>query len=121
MIFGYQSYAEPMLDILKKTYLAGLGLTLLTKEKTEELVDELIAKGEVAEKDRKKVTEDLLSREKEEQQRFSQAVKDNVSKVIGEMKFPSKTKSEDLEKRVEELEKQVMPETGSETKNDSSA
>lgn len=110
-----------MFDILKKTYLAGLGLALLTKEKTEELVDELVAKGEVAEKDRKKVTEDLLSRAREEQQKFSQAVKENVRKVLGEMKFPSRSNWEDLNKRVEELEKRVMTETDSESENDSSA
>jgi polyhydroxyalkanoate synthesis regulator phasin len=110
-----------MFDILKKTYLAGLGLALLTKEKTEELVDELIAKGEVAEKDRRKVTEDLLNRAKEEQQKFSQAVKENVRKVLGEMKFPSRSNWEDLNKRVEELEKRVMTETDSESENDSSA
>lgn len=110
-----------MFDILKKTYLAGLGLALLTKEKTEELVDELVAKGEVAEKDRKKVTEDLLSRAREEQQKFSQAVKENVRKVLGEMKFPSRSNWEDLNKRVEELEKRVMKETDSESENDSSA
>ena len=41
-----------MLDLLRKTYLAGLGLTTLTREKMEELVDELVKRGEVAEKDR---------------------------------------------------------------------
>jgi len=110
-----------MFDILRKTYLAGLGLALLTKEKTEELVDELIAKGEVAEKDRKKVTEDLMNRAREEQQRFSQLIKDNVTKVLGEMRFPGKSQWEELNRRVEELEKRVMPESETESENDSSA
>ena len=110
-----------MFDILKKTYLAGLGLALLTKEKTEELVDDLIAKGEVAEKDRSKVTEDLLKRAKEEQQHLTQAVRDNVSKIVGDMRFPGKSHWEDLNRRVEELEKRIMPETDSESENDSSA
>jgi polyhydroxyalkanoate synthesis regulator phasin len=110
-----------MLDILRKTYLAGLGLALLTKEKTEELVDDLIKKGEVAEKDRKQVIDDLMNRARDEQQRFSQLVKDNVAKIMGEMRFPSKSQLEDLNRRVEALEKQIKPEEKSESENDSSA
>ncbi len=38
-----------MLKLLKKGSLIGLGLASLTREKVEELVDELVRRGEIAE------------------------------------------------------------------------
>lgn len=110
-----------MLDLLKKTYLVGLGFASLTREKVEEVVDELVKKGEVAEKDRKQVFEDLMTRAKEEQQKFSQSVRETVHKVMGEIGGPSKEAFNDLVKRVENLEARSQSPEGSEPENDSSS
>ena len=110
-----------MLDLLKKTYLVGLGFASLTREKVEEVVDELVRKGEVAEKDRKQVFEDLMAKAKEEQQRFSQSVKETVQKVVREIGGPSKQAFEDLVKRVEDLEGHTHSSEESEPENDSSS
>ncbi len=93
-----------MLDILKKTYLAGLGLATLTREKVEELVDELVRRGEVAEKDRPHVVQDLLDRARDEQKKLSSSIQDTVRKVIGELGVPTRKEYRDLVSRVETLE-----------------
>jgi len=93
-----------MSDLLKKTYLLGLGLASLTREKVEEMVDELVKKGEVAEKDRRQVMSDILDRAREEQQKLTETIKDGVQKVVGEMRVPSRTQYEALLKRIDELE-----------------
>lgn len=93
-----------MLEILKKTWLAGVGLASLTREKAEEVVDELVRRGEVAEKDRPHVLEDLLTRVKDEQKRFSSSVKDAARRAVGEMGLPTRQQFEELLARVEKLE-----------------
>lgn len=93
-----------MREILKKTWLAGLGLASLTREKAEELVDELVRRGEISEKERPHALEDLLARVKEEQKRFSSAVKEAVQRVVAEMGLPSRQQLEELKSRVEKLE-----------------
>jgi len=95
-----------MLDFIRKTYLFGLGLTTVTKERIEEIVDDLVSRGEVAEKDRPHVMEDLLKRAREEQQKFSASVKETVRNAIGELGIPSRKSFDDLARRVEELEQQ---------------
>lgn len=100
-----------MLDLLKKTYLVGLGLASLTREKVEELVDELVKRGEVAEKDRRQVLEDLLNRAREEQQRLGNYISETVHRVVGERGTPSRDQFEQLLKRVEELEKRAREKT----------
>ncbi len=110
-----------MLDLLKKTYLVGLGFASLTREKVDEVVDELVKKGEVAEKDRKQVFEDLMARARDEQQKFSQSVKETVQKVIREVGGPSRQAFEDLVKRVDDLEGHSHSSEDSESENDSSS
>ncbi|MFH1964108.1 MAG: polyhydroxyalkanoate synthesis regulator [Acidobacteriota bacterium] len=99
-----------MIDIIKKTYLAGLGLASLTGEKIEEIVEELIKKGEVAEKDRKKIIEELIAKGREQREQLSESVKETVQKVVYELKIPRRDQYEDLLKRMEKLEKMVKPE-----------
>ena len=96
-----------MLDAIKKTYLLGLGLATLTREKVEEIVDDLIRRGEVAEKDRPHVVQDFMERARDEQRRFTSTVKETVQKVIPDLGLPGRSQFEDLLRRVENLEKQA--------------
>lgn len=93
-----------MLELLKKTYLMGLGLTTVTREKLEEIVDELIKRGEIAEQDRTHVLQDLLDKAREQQQRLGQTIRENVRKVVQELGLPTRTQFQELERRVKALE-----------------
>jgi len=93
-----------MIDLIKKTYLAGLGLANLTREKAEEIVDDLIKRGEVAEKDRSKAVENMLNRIQEEQDKLFATVKDYVKKTVHEMGLPTRDEYLSLQQRVGELE-----------------
>lgn len=95
-----------MLEILRKGYLIGIGLASLTREKIEEVVDELVKRGEVAEKDRPRVIEDLVNRMRDEQKRLSNSVKDTVQRVVGEMGLPTRQQFDELLQRLEKLEQQ---------------
>jgi polyhydroxyalkanoate synthesis regulator phasin len=99
-----------MSDILRKTYLFGLGLASMTKEKVEEVVDDLVQKGEVTEKDRGDIMSDLWTKAKEEQQRLSETVRENVKHYIGEMRVPSRAQYDELLKRIEDLEQRLQGE-----------
>ena len=97
-----------MFDFLKKTYLFGLGLASLTKEKVEELVDDMITRGEVAEKDRSKIIEDMINRVQEEQEKLFKTVRNYVKKAVHDMGLPTRDEYLELQKRVEELENKLQ-------------
>jgi polyhydroxyalkanoate synthesis regulator phasin len=96
-----------MFDFLKKTYLFGLGLATLTSDKIEEVVDDLVKRGEVAEKDRSKVVEDFLTRANEEKDKLSKTVNGFVKKTVHEMGLPTQDEHLELKKRVDDLEKEL--------------
>ncbi len=95
-----------MLEILRKGYLIGIGLASLTREKVEEVVDELVRRGEVAEKDRPRIVEDLVTRMRDEQKRLSNTVRETVQRVVGEMGVPTRQQLDELRQRLEKLEQQ---------------
>jgi polyhydroxyalkanoate synthesis regulator phasin len=95
-----------MYDLIKRSYLLGLGVLTLTRERIEEAVDDLVKRGEVAEKDRRQVLDRFVERAREEQGRLTDTIKVGVEKVIHEMGLPTRKEYDDLAQRLEQLEKQ---------------
>jgi poly(hydroxyalkanoate) granule-associated protein len=60
-------------DELKKVWLAGVGAMALTAEKTEELIEKLVKKGEITVEQGKELNEELKRKTREK-------VKDSISK-----------------------------------------
>ncbi len=96
-----------MFDLFRKGYLVGLGLASLTREKVEEAVDELVRRGEIAEPDRPRVVDDMITRMREEQKRLTNMLRDTAQKAVVEMGVPTRQQIDELLKRVENLEQAV--------------
>ena len=94
-----------MFDLFKKTVLMGLGAMTITKEKAENLVDELIKKGELAKDKRSKAIQDLLEKANEQEKEISDKIGDAVNKSIEKLGIPTKQDFERLEKKIDELKK----------------
>lgn len=94
-----------MVGILKKLYLAGLGALSMTKEKAEEIVDELIKKGEVAAEEKKSFVESLLKVAEEKKAETREFVKKEVRKVLESLDIPTRQELEDLKKQLEKHRK----------------
>lgn len=86
-------------DELKKIVLAGIGAVAVSAEKSKEIVDELIKKGEVTVEQGKILNEELKRKINEKTKEFKDENKedksDKVSEVLDEL---SKMSPEELEK-----------------------
>ncbi len=109
-----------MFDLFRKGYLVGLGLASLTREKVEEVVDEPVKRGEVAEKDRPRIVDDMITRMRDEQKRLTNMVRETAQKVVVEMGVPSRQQVDELLKRVEKLEQSARSHKAT-AKNDPTA
>ena len=63
--------------------LAGLGAVSLTRDKAEEIIDQLIKRGEVSRKDRKAAIDDLITRAEEHGRKFADTMKNQAAKLRG--------------------------------------
>lgn len=98
---------EKMLDLLRKTFLAGIGVFSLTKEMTEKLYRELVEKGQMSAEEAKKFVNELEERGEQEKAALSEAIKKEMERWRVEMGLVSKNELELLEQRVKELEGKV--------------
>jgi polyhydroxyalkanoate synthesis regulator phasin len=86
---------------LKKLLLAGIGSVALTYEKAEDIINELVKKGELAVKDGKELSLEL----KRKIQNKSEDADGHLKDVLSGMNLATKEDIEELKKRIEELEK----------------
>jgi polyhydroxyalkanoate synthesis repressor PhaR len=96
-----------MADVLKKAMLAGIGAVVLTKEKVEELVDELIKKGELKQEDRAKFVRELAEKAELRSREVKKWVDETVKMAMSKMKMAKTEEVEDLRKQVDDLTKSI--------------
>lgn len=93
-----------MKEFLKKGFYLGVGAFTLTKEKIEQVVDELVHRGEADQKERA----DLIDEFMEKAQEFEKELTVKMKEIVQTYGFASKKEVAQLKKRIEELEKKVI-------------
>jgi poly(hydroxyalkanoate) granule-associated protein len=95
----------------RRVLLASVGAVVLAQEEIEDFVNRLVEKGEIAEKDGKKLVKDILERRKKETAKVEKEVDDRiesiVEKVLGRMNVPTKSDIDALSKKIGELSQKV--------------
>ncbi|HOP46830.1 MAG TPA: phasin family protein [Desulfobacteraceae bacterium] len=94
-----------MLDLLKKTLMTGVGLAVITKDKIEELVKEIIEKGEISEQEGKELIEKLQKKSDQARKDLEEKIERIVQKTLEKMNIPTKKDITDLEERIKAIEK----------------
>ncbi|MGI6299415.1 MAG: phasin family protein [Saccharofermentanales bacterium] len=69
-------------NLLKKSFDFGLGLAAYSKEKIEEMVEEMVKRGEVANKDARKVADDLIEKGKSSRAEIQQMISNEVNHAL---------------------------------------
>ncbi len=87
--------------------LLGLGLISLTKEKAEEIVDDLIKRGEVSREERFKTVDKLLREAEKKEEELTGKINETVQKTITQIGLVSKKDLEAISKRLAEIEKRM--------------
>ncbi|MFQ5611739.1 MAG: phasin family protein [Anaerolineae bacterium] len=98
---------SPMLEAAHKVLLAGIGAVALAQDEIEDFVDKLIERGEIAEKDGRKMLKDVLERRRKQAKKAEGRVEKRLEELLGRMNVPSKADIDALEARVAELTKKV--------------
>lgn len=92
---------------IKKAMLLGLGLISLTKEKAEEIVDDLIKRGSVSREERFKMVDKLLREAEKKEEELTGKINEIVQNTITQVGLASKKDLEAISKRLAEIEKRI--------------
>ena len=90
-----------MSELLKKVLYAGVGAFALTKEKIEEIVDDLVKKGETAADQRTRLVDDFLAVVEKSKREVQDYVRKEVQKVLTALDVPTRAEFEELKQKVE--------------------
>jgi polyhydroxyalkanoate synthesis regulator phasin len=96
-----------MKEFLQKAWLFGTGVFDFTREKVEELVQEMVRRGEISQQESPEAVKEFLAQAKEARTALLERVKGMVTKALAEAKPPLAADLEALEKRLAALEEEV--------------
>lgn len=79
-----------MVDMIKKTLLAGVGLAFMTKEKAEEVAKKFVQDTKIAEGEGKKFVEELLKKSEEAKKSVEKLVETAVHTAVTKLDIPTR-------------------------------
>jgi polyhydroxyalkanoate synthesis regulator phasin len=108
--------AQSILDLVERTFLAGMGAAALTKDRVQELVEDFVNRGQINAEESREVVDRLVARSREEARSVLKKADSSLHGAYRELGLTSKRDLEDLQVRVQQLEHRVrLLETGSDS------
>jgi len=96
-----------MLEEIRKILFSGLGVFVMTKEKTEEMTKKLMEKTKLSKEDAAKLLEELFETGSRQWSEMEGAVTRLVQRKIEDLDVASKQELEDCRAKVTNLEKRM--------------
>jgi poly(hydroxyalkanoate) granule-associated protein len=95
------------LEAARKVLMAGIGAVALAQEEAEDFINRLIERGEIAEKDGRKLMRDMMDKRKKEAEKAEDEITKRVETVMDRMSIPSKADIDALSEKITLLSKKV--------------
>ncbi len=96
-----------MKDIIEKSINLGLGIAATTKEKVENLVDDLIAKGQLAKEEKSKAVNEVLDKLEKSETEFKEKTRAVVNETVNNFGFATKKEINNLKETISDLQKKI--------------
>ncbi len=96
-----------MLEIARKLLLAGIGAAVLTKERIEGIVRELIKQGEISKEEGIKLVKEVLQKGEEMQKTLEAKIEVGINKAMERLNVPTRKEIQELREKLEKLIKKV--------------
>ncbi|MCA9933798.1 MAG: phasin family protein [Ardenticatenaceae bacterium] len=98
---------NPMLATARRVLLAGIGVVALAQGEVEDFINRLIERGEIAEKDGRKLLTDVLERRKKQVEEAETELESRIEEILNRMNIPSKADIDALSRKITNLTKKV--------------
>jgi polyhydroxyalkanoate synthesis regulator phasin len=99
--------SRPLFDLARKVLLASIGAMALAQDEVEDFVNRLVERGELAEKDGRKLVKEVMDRRKKETKKAEDEVGKRVQEALDRLNVPTKGDIEALGDKIAALTKKV--------------
>jgi len=94
---------SPLLGSARNVLLAGIGAVALAQDQAEDFVNRLVARGEIAAADGRKLLREVAERRKKGAKKVEGGLDKRVEEVLDRMNIPTKAEIEALGDKISEL------------------
>ncbi|HEX9115526.1 MAG TPA: phasin family protein [Anaerolineae bacterium] len=98
---------NPLVDVVRKVLLASIGAVALAQDEVEDFVNKLVDRGQIAEKDGRKLIKDVMERRRKTTAKAEEGLDKRVEELLARMNVPSKADVEALSAKITTLTKKV--------------
>lgn len=92
-----------MSDVFKKAISIGFGALSVTKENVEELVDEMVKKGELKADEAKAQMKDILNKVLSSKKDVEAKIEEIVEKALHKLDIPTRHELQQMQQKLEEI------------------
>ena len=96
--------ANSLRELAERLFLAGIGAVALTRERVDELADELAERGNLSRTDVRQAIEDVMGRWRGDATKLGERAGSSLSTAFKEMGLVTRREYEELELRLSQLE-----------------
>ena len=96
-----------MQELIKNMFYLGAGAAFATKEKIDEVKNDLVEKGKMTQDEGRQFVDDLVKRSEKAKDDMEKKVQDLVAEQMDKMNMATKDDLADLQKQVQELRKML--------------
>jgi polyhydroxyalkanoate synthesis regulator phasin len=93
-----------MVELIKKSVLAAVGLAFMTKEKAEEAAKKIVEEAKIRKGEGKKFVEDLIKKSEEAKKSVEKLIDTAVHTAVTKLDIPTRAEMKKLEERIRTLE-----------------
>ena len=92
-----------MADLLKKVLLTGVGVAVMTKDKIEELAQEMVKTGQMTQEEGKKFVNDLIKESEEARKNLESQIEKTVKTQVDTVGLATREDIRRLEEKIEKI------------------
>ncbi len=96
-----------MQDLLKKALSLGLGALLVSKDKIEDVVNELVKKGELGQEEGKNLVNELIGKGEASMNEIEVKIEKIVKSVTEKLSLPTRKELNELKSEIEQLKEKL--------------
>lgn len=100
--------SQSVRDLIERVFLLGVGAAALTKDRVQELVEELVRRGQLSGEEGRDVADKLLARSREEARAAAKRADSSLQGAYREIGLVTRREIEDIEFRLRQLEHRVQ-------------
>ncbi len=96
-----------MQDLLKKAFSLGIGVLLVSKDKIEEVVNELVKRGELGQEEGKNLVKELIEKGESSMHEVEGKIEKIVQSVTEKLNLPTRKELNELKSEIEQLKEKL--------------